>query len=227
MMTQDELQALLQEGGDDVKIATIVYRKKGVERGSGAKRAVYGDHKVAVTIITGFEYKSVVEKSKQQLLQIKDHDILEECRKAGLIDRTGEPIHRPAVWEALTDIHASLLKTIQGTNTSNTQKVFQPLKIDGQKVRGCKIYVGDGDHDNPRAPKPGTVYLQGLKVGEVIIEEAPNGNPPEPRSAAKSIAKRVIREQLRIGKYVSYELSPEREFKINLVDAENVIAIVS
>lgn len=227
MMTQDELQELLQEGGDNVKIATLVYRKKGVVRGSGANRQVYGDHKVAVTIVTGFDYGSVVQQSKGQLLQIKDFDILRQCKEQGLIDKDGEPVHKPAVWEALTDIHASLLRTIQGNNQSNHKDVFQTLKIDGQKMNGCKVYSGEGDPDDPRAPRPGTIYIQGLKVSEVVIEDAPNGNPPEPRSKAKSIAKRVIRAQLRVGKFVSYELSPDREFKINLVDAENVVAVAS
>jgi len=225
-MAQIELQNLLTEGGEHVRIATLVYKKKGTLRGSGANRKRYGDHKVAVTILTGFDYKNVVAKSKDQILKIKDQDIVAHAHDYDLPDRNGELIKVNHVWEALTELHASFMRTIKGTNTSNTEKVFRPLKIEGEFLKGCRVYIGESKPDNPDAPKPGTIYLQGLKISEVIIEEAPNGDIPEPRSSPKSLAKRIIRSKLRIGRYVSYELSPEREFKLSLADVDHVLGIV-
>jgi hypothetical protein len=87
--------------------------------------------------------------------------------------------------------------------------VWEPLEIDGVKVRGSRIYTGPARPDDPRAPVPGTIYVQGVKLGERLVTPAANGKW-RPNSKPKTLAKNIIKESLPIGLYCQYRLEPER-----------------
>ena len=63
-----------------------------------------------------------------------------------------------------------------------------------------------------RAPKPGDIYIDGLKLGEAILAPATNGTWPV-KSKTKTAIKDIIRAKLPCGLYSRYSLTPE-----NLVD---------
>jgi hypothetical protein len=101
----------------------------------------------------------------------------------------------------LTD---SFDKTLAGTNESTTEHVYEPLVVNGETVRGSRVYTGNPNGQD--AATPGTVYLQGLKIGERVLDAAPNGPVPASQSAAKTVAKNVLRSRLPVARYVSYKL---------------------
>ena len=120
---------------------------------------------------------------------------------------------------ALAEMIDSTAKTLAGTNTSTTDHVYESLEVDGEKVRGYRVYVGPTDPNATPASTPGTIYVQGLRVGRKVIEAAEFARPAS-KSSAKSVAKRVITRLLPSRRYVSYCLEPGTDFILNMgVDA--------
>jgi hypothetical protein len=93
--------------------------------------------------------------------------------------------------------------------------VWRPLRIDDTPVRGARVYNGIERPGDERAPKPGTIYVQGVKLGEVVLKPAPNGEW-QVRSKPKTIAKRKLKEKLPVGLYVQYKLDPQRCWDIRV-----------
>jgi len=114
---------------------------------------------------------------------------------------------------AFIGLRADLQSTVDGTNESTTDHVFEPLVMDGQTVRGARVYVGNPNGEN--ASEPGTIYLQGLVIGEKVLEVAANGPAPESKSAPESVAKSVLRRRLPVSRYVSYRLTPGGDWLLN------------
>jgi hypothetical protein len=191
----------------------LITQKQGVTRGRGAAKMVYGDDTVHTVIVTGFRYDRLVERSLTKLVGMNPADVL----AAGLVDGDGNPITMADVHTAMVDLATSLQASADGTNTSSTDHVYEPLVVDGDTVRGCRVYkcvAGNPAHDckcrdctgEEKAPKSGTIYLQGLAIGTKVITPAPNGPAPASKSRADVVAKNWIRARLPIGRYVSYRL---------------------
>ena len=118
------------------------------------------------------------------------------------------PVTRADVDAALVEVKADLQRFIDGETEPTNAHVFEPLMVEGEKVRGCRVYVGPTDDtQEPAAPK-GTVYLQGLMIGQKVLTPAANGPVPESKSAPTQVAKKALRNLLPVGRYVSYKLEP-------------------
>jgi hypothetical protein len=238
----------------DARVGTfsgLVVRKKG--KVVGGKNGVrYGDALVHVTLVTGFKYGSLVERSADALdamtcgaldglvalghtgfvrvwkKSAKVGDLRATCASMGL-DDTGSkadlvgrldavapggmverPLTRADFDAARASLRADLQGSLDGTAVDVNEHVYEPLVADGETVRGCRVYVGNPN--GPDASAPGTVYLQGLKVGETVLEAAENGPIPASKSKPESVAKRLLRSRLPIGRYVSYVLTPDSGF---------------
>lgn len=229
----------------------LVVRKKG--KVVGGKNGVrFGDDLVHVTLVTGFRYGSLVERSADRLDAMTDADLdalvaegrtgfvrlwkksakvadlratcasmgladtgakkdlvarLDAVAPGGMIERT---LTRADFDAARASLRADLQGSIDGTAVDVNEHVYEPLVADGETVRGCRVYVGNPN--GPDASAPGTVYLQGLKVGETVLEAAENGPIPASKSKPESVAKRLLRSRLPIGRYVSYRLAPDSGF---------------
>lgn len=191
----------------------LVIKKQGTERGRGAAKMTYGDDTVHTVIVTGFRYDRLVERSLDKLVGMNPADVV----AAGLVDGDGNAVTMADVQTAMADLATSLNASATDTNSSTTDHVYDPLVVDGQVVRGCRVYkcvAGDPAHDckcrdctgDAKAPKAGTIYLQGLAVGSKVIVPAANGPVPASKSRADVVAKNWIRARLPIGRYVSYRL---------------------
>ena len=77
------------------------------------------------------------------------------------------------------------------------------------RVQGSRVYTGKGRSEDPRAPVPGTIYVQGVKLGQRVVTPAANG-PWRANSKPKTLAKDIIKEGLPVGLYCQYRLEPER-----------------
>ena len=239
----------------DARVGTfsgLVIRKKGVERGPKGNKVTYGDDLVHVTLVTGFRYGSLVERSADALDAMTDADLdalvargatgfvrvwkkaskvadlagvcssmgldasggkadlvarLDAVAPGGMVER---PLTRADFDAARASLRADLQGSIDGTAVDTNEHVYEPLVRDGEKVRGCRVYVGNPNGEDASAP--GTVYLQGLRIGQTVLEAAENGPVPASKSAPESVAKRILRSRLPVGRYVSYALTPDSGF---------------
>lgn len=196
----------------------LIIRKEGSEKG-GVR---YGDDLVHAVIITGFSYMSLVERSCEKLQNMTDADIdaLVAKNMTGYVGRGAKAVvtkvTRADFDAARTELLESYARTIAGTNTSTTEDVYEPLVVDGETVRGCRVYIGPTDPTKtPAAPK-GTIYLQGLQIGSKVLEASVNGPAPRPQSAPKTIAKNALSSRLPMSRYVSYKLSPHGDWILNI-----------
>lgn len=124
------------------------------------------------------------------------------------------PLTREDIAEAVQKINDSLDRSIAGNNTSTTDDVFEPLVVDGVKVRGVRVYSGPTNKDQKPAAPVGTIYLQGLKLSQTVVEAAPNGYW-ETQSGPVTVARRFVEKQLPSGRYVQYKLDPAADWKLN------------
>lgn len=199
------LATLLADSGK-ATFSGLIIRKKGRKKGG----KVYGDDLVHVTLVTGFSYTNLVRRSLDILAGVIDGRTITNDEVMAKIQARGiQGVTMKDVVTARRDLTVSLSKSLAGVNTSTTDHVFEPLVVDGEVVRGCRVYTGD-----KAAPK-GTVYLQGLKIGQKVLDPSPNGPIPPSNSRPDVIAKNIIRSMLPIGRYVSYSLEPGTDYVLN------------
>lgn len=206
----------------------LIVTKKGQERGKGADKKVYGNDTVHVCVVTGFSYLNLCKRSLDKLGTIDLDALVAEAAAKGVVDgKTGAALTRADFDTAMAEVAESLAKSIAGTNESTTDDVFEPLVLNGETVKGARVYCGPAPAANDeRAPVPGTVYLQGLQIGSRVLEPAPNGPVPASVSVAKTLAKGMIEKRLPKSRYVSYVLDPKAGFLLRAggaaVDAANL-----
>lgn len=224
-MKQNSNSALLAALLKDARVGTftgLIITKKGTEKGRGADRKTYGDDRVHVTILTGFSYPNLVKRSAAALEGI-DPVAFHEAHEAKQALKGESPrFSLEDVKEAIAELKESFSKTLDGTSESTTEHVYEPLVVDGETVRGARVYkcvAGSGVRchcrdctGDAKAPRTGTIYLQGLKIHETVIEAAANGPAPAANSSSKTLAKDAIRATLPIRRYVSYSLEPGTDF---------------
>jgi hypothetical protein len=220
------LAALISDSTRCARFVSVVTTLKGVERlAPGEKRGGLkvrmGNDTVRDTFVAGANYGT---------LKAKDAEILDALTGADLDamvadghtawsgrgkNATQVAVTRADFDLALAEMIDSTAKTLAGTNTSTTDHVYESLEVDGAKVRGYRVYVGPTDPNATPASTPGTIYVQGLRVGRKVIEAAQYARPVS-KSSAKSVAKRIITRLLPSRRYVSYCMEPGTDFILNL-----------
>jgi len=241
----------------DARVGTfthIITTKKGEVRGGKANPKTYGDDTVATTVVTGFKYIPLVERSKDEALALTDADKdavvargltgwvrvwkksskvgdlkevarglglddsgtkkdvvarLEEAVPGGMVERL---VTRADVDEAHTALLADLQRTLDGETSPKNAHVYEPLVVDGQKVRGGRVYKGNPTGDD--AALPGTIYIQGIIIASKVLVPAANGPVPASKSGPVSVAKKALRRLLSVSRYVSYALEPGSDFYV-------------
>lgn len=205
---------------DQGTLVSLTVQKKGLERGKKGDRKVYNDDLVQVLIWSGFSYEALAGRTLKKLRKVQDNPVLIKelaqevinlhgCNEITFADVT------LAIQETENWLTGVLTNAAEGSSQEGTrdEEVFYPLIVDGIKIPGCKIYQGVGDPSKPRAPKPGTVYVDGVKLGERVITPAPNGHW-KTKSKPKTLAKKLLRKRLPIDLYVRYACEPERLHEI-------------
>ncbi len=212
---------------DQGTLVFLTVQKKGVERGKGGNKKVYGDDVVSVLVWSGFDYKALIERSAKKLTELEETGTLITTLTQEVLDQGCHDVTVADTCAALQETRASLDKVLQdttGTAGVDDPQVFEPLVVNGAKVRGSKVYIGKGG-DSPRAPKPGTLYIDGVKLGEVVVMPARNGRWNTTRRP-KTIAKDTLGAKLPRGLYVRYALPPERVIEMK-IDGEASAAAVA
>jgi len=191
----------------------LITTKKGTQRGPKGAKVTYGDDTVHTVIYTGFKYDELVKRSLKALDSISDQAIVDQATDKGRDD-----IDLATVAQARAELVASFERTLDPNqeSTSSTKHVYENLLVEGETVRGGRVYrctapdlpcncrACTGDK---KSPLDGTVYLQGLRVWEKVLEPAANGHW-KTNSKAKTVAKNLLRRCTPVSKYVSYALEP-------------------
>ena len=212
----------------DARVGTftgLITTKKGKMAGRGADKKLYDNEQVHVVIFTGFRYERLVQRSLDALPGIPAQDMVDAAAKNGNVITVAD------VEEARAELAESFQKSVSGTNESSTDHVYDQLVVNGEVVRSGRVYkcVAETKDENgqdricscrdctgdEKAPKTGTIYLQGLQVHKTVLTPAPNGSAPEPKSAPKTIAKNELRRLLPVSRYVSYALEPGQDWILN------------
>jgi len=239
------LAALISDSTRCARFASLVQTLKGVVRLApgekrGGRKITCGDHTVRDTFVSGGNYGNLTRKSLAEAIALWV-DAVTYDPTTGLVDTisfkggaiaalvaegrqgwTGRGKNAVQVTLTTADYEAALteqinsfVKTLAGTNESTTDHVYESLVVDGEKIRGYRVYVGPTDPKAAPAATPGTIYLQGLLVGRKVITKAQHDKPAG-KSGAKSVAKKHLRSFLPVRRYVSYCLQPGSDFILNL-----------
>lgn len=220
--SRDQLAASLA-GVDGGTLVSIEVQKKGVERGPKGAKKIYGNDVVHTLIWAGFDYNDLVALADRYLLQMEDTGIMVRSllAEAAASGHTGITIATACA--AVQEVRQSIRQVLNGSETNSTNAhVFRPLEHDGEPIPGCKVYAGPGGPD-PRDPVPGTVYIRGVKVGECVLEPAPEG-PWKTQSRPKTIIKHLLKRKLPTGRFVQYILSPTSGFTMRIGKAASEAA---
>lgn len=223
------LAAVLAASPDRATFTSVITRKVGTEKG-GVR---YGDDLVHAVLVTGFRYDRLVERSKAALAAFKGQEAQIAADLAGrpAFEGRGSKQTQVAVTEAhvaqaIAELEASFATTLDPTaaSTSTTAHVYEPLVVDGETVRGGRVYVCAAGvapechcrncTGDMKAPLPGTIYLQGLQIGRKVIDPAPNGPAPAAKSGPVVVVKDYLRGKLPVSRYVSYKLEGDFILKV-------------
>jgi hypothetical protein len=200
------------------QFASVIYQKGGAQKGRGAARQTYGDDLVHDVFVSGFSYRGLKARDLEVLLTSGQAAAAELASKGHLA--WDNPRKKDAAQVALTaqdfqDAWLSMVDSCErsstGTNEATHDHVFEPLVVNGEMVRGARVYVGPSDPAKACAADPGTVYLSGLKISRKVLEPAPNGPIPKGRSGVAATCKALLARKLQLPslRYVSYKLNPK------------------
>jgi len=203
------LSALLEEYQGGTTLSFIVTKVGETRNGR-----VYGNDTTHVLIWAGFQYRALVGRSQRMLQKRLD--------KGGVVRELAKRAFQENP-ETLAEDSCAAIQEMQewfdrvmrqgitegDSFSSSTSSFWEPLVIRSHQVPGCRVYCGPARPDKENAPVPGTVYIQGVKLGEKTLAPAENGEWT-PKSSPKTILKRILKEELPIGRYVQYRLDPER-----------------
>ena len=217
-----KVASVLSEIGDldQGTLVLLTVYKKGTQRGKKGAKKVYDDDLVNVLVWSGFSYEALVGRTLKKLRKIQESPVFIKELTQDVIDKHGcNDITFADVTKAIQETENWLLGVLadpkDGAPKDEGEDVFEPLVVDGVRIAGSKVYRGEGDTENPRAPKPGTVYIDGVKLGERVITPAPNGHW-KTNSKPKTLAKNLLRRRLPIGLYVRYACEPDRLLSIKV-----------
>jgi len=199
--------------GGEGTLLFLQTRKKGVQRGVAGAKQVYGDDLVQVLLWTGFTYKAIIERSQRKLDEmLTTGTVISDLTKAAHdhgdgganIADSSAAIQEVQAW--FGRILADPKQKDEGAD-EGPESVWEPLEVNGVKVPLCRVYRGTARPGDPRAPIPGHIYVQGVKLGEKVVEASTNGRW-KAESSHKTIAKDILRSWLPVGLYAQYVLDP-------------------
>ena len=189
-----------------------------------------GDHVVETVLLVGMSYLSMVKRSRDILVGAATNtgfaeSVVSDMVEKGLADEiTGVPVTVTDVLDAVNGtvrgrkgLVTAYEETLAGTNEDSTSDhVYEPLTVDGDVVTGCKVYVGAGDKEDPKAPVRGTVYLAGVTMASKVVEASPNGDKVPSRRGAVAMVKDYLEATLELpaARYRTYRILPGEAFEV-------------
>lgn len=222
-MVAASLSTLATEAGGKPRFVSFSTRLAGEVQGAGANKMRRGDHVMEYTLLTGFSYSAMVQRSHDALEAAMANpsfvsDTVAALAAAGKVcEQSGAAITATDVIDAVTGtargrkgLLTAYAETLAGTNESTSEHVYDALTVDGDTVPGCKVYNGAGNAADPKAPIPGTVYLAGVVIASKVVEASANGDKLASKRGAVAVAKDFIERELDLParKYRTFRLLP-------------------
>lgn len=214
---------MVEEAQGSPRFVGFATRLAGEVQGAGAITLRRGDHVMEYTLLTGFSYINMVERSAKTLKAAMSSptfvsEMVEALAADGKVDeQTGAAITATDVIDACTGtvrgrkgLLTAYEETLAGTNVSTSEHVYEPLSVDGADIAGCKVYTGTGNPADPKAPVPGTVYLAGIVIASKCVEKSANGDKLASKSGAVMVAKNFLERKLDLPacRYRTFRLLP-------------------
>ena len=202
--------AVLEEVGQQERGALLFLqtKKRGVQRGRAGAKVTYGDDLVQVLLWTGFSYAAIIERSLGKLNALIDSGNLLTKLQASCAE-DGHAVKIADCAAALQETREWFDRVLhQGSGPMPPAGPWVPLEVNGVRVPLCRVYQGEARPQNVRAPIPGHIYVQGMKIGERVVTPAAAG-PWHTKKGSKTIAKETLRSWLPIGLYSQYSLDPQ------------------
>jgi hypothetical protein len=221
--TAVHLSDLATAAGGKPRFVSFATRLAGEVQGAGANKMRRGDHVMSYTLLTGFSYEAMVQRSHDTLEAAMANpafvtDTVAALAASGATDeQSGAAVTATDVIDALTGtargrkgLLTAYSETLAGTNESTSEHVYDALTVDGESVPGCKVYVGAGNAADPKAPIPGTVYLAGVVIASQVVTPSANGDKLPSKRGAVAVAKDHIERTLDLParKYRTFRLLP-------------------
>ncbi len=216
------------------RFLSVAVQKAGTLRGPKGAKVRVGDDKVAAVILGGIDYPKLKQRDLDVLSENKASDpnlfdtLAARAATEGIFAWSGKGAKATedvtitaADYEAAFDqIVDSANKTLAGTNTSTSAHVYEPLEVDGKKVRGCKVYIGNGGVDagtDKRTPEEGSIHITGLSIASRVVEPAANPKPAT-KSGAVVLAKKHITKWLKLPsrRYVQYRIPAGEQWRLKV-----------
>lgn len=183
-------------------------QKKGVERGRAGAKTLYGDDVVQVLMWTGFSYEAIIERSRKKLDALSDRGtLISDLARAGHEFNVSIADSAVAIQETREWFDRVLAPHSEKIDGEGLNALWEPLTVQGVRVPMCKVYRGVARPGERRAPIPGHIYIQGMKLGEKVVRPAEHG-PWHTLKGTKTIAKDLLKSWLPIGLYSQYTLDP-------------------
>ena len=214
---------MVEEAKGSPRFVGFATRLAGEVQGAGALKMRRGDHVMEYTLLTGFSYLNMVQRSLDTLTAAMQSptfvsDMVAALAADGKVDEgTGAAITATDVIDACTGtvrgrkgLLTAYSETLAGTNESTSEHVYDVLSVDGSDVAGCKVYTGAGNAADPKAPVPGTVYLAGVVIASKCVEKSVNGDKLPTKSGAVAVTKSFIERTLDLpaSRYRTFRLLP-------------------
>jgi hypothetical protein len=185
--------------------SSIIYTKVGKEVGRKPNKVTVGNDRVQQVFLLGFSYPNLCQRSLEVLAGLDLDAVLADW--GGTYG--GHPIDKAVLAQAVAEVGNSLALSRDGLNESTTDDSYEPLVVDGEPVRGGRVYVGN-DPD-----KVGVLYVQGLLISSKVLV-AGNPKPAHTYREPLTAAKEGVRRLLPVNRYVSYRLTKAQDYFIKV-----------
>jgi hypothetical protein len=155
------------------------------------------------SLLFNISYARAVEKS---LKLINEVSFLDYCQYLEFKKSNQTKIVVPVesvFLQAQKEVFESLSLSHDGENHATHEGAYHEIYgLNGQKLKGCKL------HDETRL-----IHLYGFAVHYLKIKD---GNVKPPNSSTKTLAKKWIRSQLPVGKFVQFRLQPGKYDRLTI-----------
>jgi hypothetical protein len=200
----ERLAQAFQQGGN---LLSFNARKVGLKRAG----KVYDNDVVRVVLWAGYHYRDLAQRSLQEIQSLLDRGgFVSRVAREALKEHPG--VSLSMVCEALMETQAVLTRAankevVVSRGRGAPRSFWSPLWVRDTRVPGAWVYIG-GPSADPKGPIPGSIFLQGIKLGEIVVEPAPNGSW-QAEHAPKTVIRKRILSRVPCGLFVQYRMDPK------------------
>ena len=184
-----------------------------------------GDHKVEYVVLVGISYDKMLQRSLVAIDAAQKNaafiaNVLANLSAKGDTDVTVKDVQDAinGTEKGRKGLETAYVESLAGINMDSTSKhVYEPLTVNGEAIEGCKVYIGEGDTNDPTAPVPGTIYFDGCTIKRKVLQRSENGDILPGNSGPVQRAKKMIEKMLGlpVASFKTFRLLPGTEYELS------------